>query len=97
MEGSELTYEKSDNGQTGECWNCSSPAVVQYFGHCPSCWMDFTPQQRAVLRGEEPPVKEIIHQTHHVTHYPSRVSVGLFRLWCFAVTAALAWLAWRMR
>lgn len=38
-----------------------------YFGYCAACWKDLTPEQRAILKGEEPPVKEIIHEVQWLT------------------------------
>lgn len=38
-----------------------------FFGYCADCWKDLEPSQRAILKGEEPPVKEVIHEHHWET------------------------------
>lgn len=101
MEGNELEYTTDKAGRSIRCDRCEENlGVKQYFDFCPSCWMSLSPQQRAVLRGEEPPVREVVIQRTETTRYPSMLSVRLFRFWCVAMTAGMAWvvfMVWKMK
>lgn len=99
MEGSDIDYTECE-GESVCCDKCrENQGVVQYFDFCPSCWSELTPHARAVLRGDEPPVKEVIEHTIRTTVYPGPRPVldTLAVLWRIAVTAALAWVAWKTR
>lgn len=42
--------------------HCNSDwSVDEFAGLCADCWKDLTPEERAVIRGEEPPVEKIVH------------------------------------
>jgi hypothetical protein len=81
------------------CCGCrQSWGVEEFYGYCSDCWKDLEPEDRATLRGEEPPVKEIVH--HVETVYPPKPGLllrGIGWTWRAAVTAAIAYLVWRSR
>jgi hypothetical protein len=69
-------------------------ATWDYQGLCPSCWAALTPVNRAVLRGEEPPVDRIVIQERIIPAVPTwrKVAVGLWRV---IMTGAAALIMWR--
>lgn len=69
---------------------CTGHGVREFYGLCAPCWSKLSPERRAIIRGEEQPVKEIIHHRHVETHYPpppSRLAKAAFWLWMALVTA----------
>lgn len=79
--------------------DCFDTAYVEFGGHCGHCWVNLGPEERAILQGKEPPVKEIITHTQITTHYPPKAWLGwriLAGAWRAMMTAAVLWLAWRV-
>lgn len=77
---------------------CLGFGKPNYCGLCPPCWVNATPEERAILRGEEPPVKEIVTYREIVTPPREPLLAVLKFVWCAAVTAALVLLMyWRTR
>lgn len=88
-----FTWLRYTDGQGCECVKCDKPnAVDEFFSYCPECWKNLTPAERAILRGEEPPVEKIVH---HTTMLPGWTIAQWF--YNVAIGAAVAWLFWRMR
>ena len=94
MEGKDLDYAKDTDGDAVECYDCTCQGVTQYFGFCASCWAGLTPQQRAALRGEEPPVKEIIEYRTVITKKEDGHAALVF-LWLVTMTALLL-VVWKL-
>lgn len=87
---------KYKDGCGQECVECGeSNAVDEFYAYCPACWRDLSPTERAILRGEEPPVEKVVH---HVRMMPMpRWRMVMQWAWNLASGAAVAWLYWRLR
>lgn len=89
----EFRWLQYTDGRTIECCDCGEPgAVNEFYGFCPNCWRRLEPAERAVLRGEEPPVEKVVH---HTTMLPSWTIAQWF--YNLAIGAAVAWLYWILR
>jgi len=88
--------ELTDTGN--DCPGCVADGYEEFCGHCPECWKNLDPEERAVLQGNEPPVKEIVTHKQVVTHYPPPPWIVwriCFIAWNMAIGAALGWLMFR--
>lgn len=96
-----FTWLQYADGQGCECVGCDKPnAVDEFFAYCPECWKNLTEQERAILRGEEHPVQEVIHHRTERTifrdtyHRNEKILQWVYNL---VMGAAVAWIYWRMR
>lgn len=67
---------------------------TEYDGYCADCWAKLTPEKRAILRGNEPPVKEIVE--HRTVVYPTVSAARRWgtRVWRLILTGAVVYLFW---
>lgn len=100
MSEREFTFLTCTIGRSkGVIMNCCAcekvGAIREMYGYCADCWKNLSPTERAVLRGEEPPVEKVVH---HVRMMPvprwSMVAQWIYNVACGAV---VAWLYWRLR
>lgn len=86
-----MTFIFDKSGDAVACVDCYNKGTVEFYGYCASCWSELKPEQRAILEGKEPPIKEIVRTT--TIKAPS----FLVKLWRVGVTAVVLYLYWKTR
>lgn len=77
----------------GNCCGCAEAVgALNRFGMCADCWVDLTPEDRAVLQGREVKIQPIQERLIPAT---PRWKIALVALWRSAVAAVLFYLLLR--
>ncbi len=71
---------------------CGETAYQEFYGWCPECWKNMTPADRAVLKGEEPPVeRRIIREVQVIPPKAGKLARLAVAAWRVGITAAVAY------
>lgn len=86
------TYLKDEDGDYNYCSCGQNFSILEFAGFCEKCWLKLTPAQRAILKGEEPPVEKII--TRYEINPPSLLLEFVKWVWIIGISAATSLLLW---